>query len=247
VEDAGGEVVGWAEAGAVDGAAHLHQVSVRPECERAGIGTALLLEVVEWASGRGFPSVSLTTFRDVPFNAPWYQRRGFLVLGDDELGPELAAIRAYERARGLDVAPRVAMRRSTLSFRPVTRADLGRLSEWAQTPHVGRWWKDPVTVAEFEVGAIGIDYFIGEPTLIGRGIGTRMIGEFISTVIRRHHPRVEKVIADPEVGNTASCRALEKNGFVKAKVFDGKYGNEQLMVLDLTAAVGGGGHRSVRT
>ncbi len=150
-----------------------------------------------------------------------------------------------------------------------------------RTPHVGRWWKDPLTVEEFEAeygpcidgtdstepfvvalgardigfiqgyhladhpdherlvgvpGAIGIDYFIGDPDLIGRGIGTRLIGEFISTVIRRKHPDVEKVVADPEVANEASCRVLEKNGFRRAKVFDGKYGDEQLMVLDLTVA-----------
>jgi hypothetical protein len=40
-----------------------------------------------------------------------YRRYGFDDLGDDELGPELLEIRAGERVRGLDVQPRVAMRR----------------------------------------------------------------------------------------------------------------------------------------
>jgi GNAT superfamily N-acetyltransferase len=111
VEDEADGIVGWAEAHTVDGEGYLHQVSVRPERERAGIGSALVELVVGWAAARGLPALTLTTFRDVPWNRPWYERRGFVVLDDADMGPELAAIRAAERARGLDVAPRVAMRR----------------------------------------------------------------------------------------------------------------------------------------
>jgi GNAT superfamily N-acetyltransferase len=111
-EDGDGRVVGWAEATVVDGEGHLHQVSVRPENEGAGVGSALVEEVVGWAAARGLPSVTLTTFRDLSWNGPWYSRRGFVALADDDLGPELAAIRESERARGVDVGPRVAMRRS---------------------------------------------------------------------------------------------------------------------------------------
>jgi RimJ/RimL family protein N-acetyltransferase len=279
-EDGDGGIIGWVEARVVDGEGYVHQVSVRPEHERAGIGTALLTTVLEWARGSGLPGVALTTFRDVSFNAPWYARRGFVALGDEDLGPELAAIRAGERARGLEVAPRVAMRRSMLSFRPVARRDFEQLAAWARTPHVHRWWRHPLTVDEFEAeygpcvdgtdpteafvvvsgtrdigfiqayrladhpererllgvpGAVGIDYFIGDPASIGRGIGTRMVGEFVATVIRATSPDVMAVIADPEVANAASCRILEKNGFVRAKVLDGTFGDEQLMVLDLSA------------
>jgi hypothetical protein len=42
---------------------------------------------------------------------PWYRRLGFRPLADAALGPELAAIRRRETARGLDVVPRLAMRR----------------------------------------------------------------------------------------------------------------------------------------
>jgi GNAT superfamily N-acetyltransferase len=111
VEDGHGRIVGWTEAREVDGEGYIHQVSVRPEHERAGIGSALVEQVVAWTAARGLPSVTLTTYRDVPWNRPWYERRGFVVLEDSEMGPELAAIRAAERARGLDAAPRVAMRR----------------------------------------------------------------------------------------------------------------------------------------
>jgi RimJ/RimL family protein N-acetyltransferase len=59
---------------------------------------------------------------------------------------------------------------------------------------------------------IGIDYAIGDPGSVGRGLGTALIAALVQHV-RRRHPGCG-VIADPEVGNTASRRILEKNGFV---------------------------------
>ena len=54
--------------------------------------------------------MTLTTFRDVPWNGPYYERCGFRVVEPGELGPGLRRIRAAEVARGLDAEPRVAMR-----------------------------------------------------------------------------------------------------------------------------------------
>jgi len=55
------------------------------------------------------PAVTLTTFEDVPWNAPLYRHLGFRELRDDELGPGLRAIRDRETAHGLDPARRVSM------------------------------------------------------------------------------------------------------------------------------------------
>lgn len=107
----GGDVVGFSLASTVDGEAHLDQVSVVPGAGRRGVGRALVAAVAEWATAGGHDAVTLTTYRDVAFNGPWYRSLGFEDLRDDELGPELAAIRAAERARGLDLAPRAAMRK----------------------------------------------------------------------------------------------------------------------------------------
>ena len=109
--DSTDRIVGWAQADVVDGEGYLHQVTVHPDHERRGIGSALVETVLRWTAARGLDALALTTFRDVPWNAPWYGRRGFVVLDTAELGSGLAAIRAEERARGLDVGPRVAMRR----------------------------------------------------------------------------------------------------------------------------------------
>ena len=93
-------------------APHLEQVSVPPEHGGQGIGTALVAETVAWARTIGGHELTLTTFRDVPFNRPWYERRGFVVVPDDRLSTRLRAVRAHEAERGIDVAPRVVMRRA---------------------------------------------------------------------------------------------------------------------------------------
>ncbi|MGB3439283.1 MAG: GNAT family N-acetyltransferase [Actinophytocola sp.] len=101
--------VAYVLADEVDGYAHIEQVSVHPGHARRGIGRALIDHVGEWAKGRGLAGLTLTTFADVPWNAPYYARLGFTVVSD--LTPGLAAIRAHEATCGLDAWPRVAMRR----------------------------------------------------------------------------------------------------------------------------------------
>jgi RimJ/RimL family protein N-acetyltransferase len=58
---------------------------------------------------------------------------------------------------------------------------------------------------------IGIDYAIGEPSCVGRGVGTALVGGLIR-LVRRAHPTAA-VTADPDERNIASRRILEKNGF----------------------------------
>jgi GNAT superfamily N-acetyltransferase len=103
--------VGYAIASLVDGEGHLDQVSVLPEHGRRGIGRALVEGVCAWAAERGLHAVTLTTYREVPWNGPLWARYGFSVIEEPDHGSGLAAIRAEERRRGLDVLPRIAMRR----------------------------------------------------------------------------------------------------------------------------------------
>jgi len=102
--------VGFASVELVDGAAHIWQLSVLPSAGRQGRGTALVTAVCDWAAAAGYDAVTLTTFRDVPWNAPFYARLGFRPVTD--LAPELAEARAHERAIGDDdFGPRLAMRK----------------------------------------------------------------------------------------------------------------------------------------
>jgi N-acetylglutamate synthase-like GNAT family acetyltransferase len=95
----------------VDGCLHVEQLSTAPAAARRGLGRALLDHAAGLAKAGGVPALTLTTFADVPWNGPYYERCGFRVLADDELTPGLREIRAHEIAFGLDRWPRVCMRR----------------------------------------------------------------------------------------------------------------------------------------
>lgn len=112
VAEVDGVIAGYALATLVGGHAHLEQLSVLPDHGRQGIGTALIDAVVEWARGRGDRAVTLTTFRDVPFNAPLYARRGFVEVPPAEWSRPLRDLVANEAGHGLDPARRVVMRRA---------------------------------------------------------------------------------------------------------------------------------------
>ena len=96
----------------VDGAAHVEQVSVSPACRGRGIGAALIDQLSGVARRDRRPWVTLTTFRDVPWNAPYYARLGFTILGSAQWGPELAALMEFEALHIPGDWPRVAMRRA---------------------------------------------------------------------------------------------------------------------------------------
>jgi predicted N-acetyltransferase YhbS len=109
--DDAGQPIAYALVKWADSTAHLEQVSVDPVAAGRRLGAALVERVVTWAREQGSPALTLTTFAEVPWNAPYYERLGFRRLAGDELTPELRAIRAEEAAHGLDVWPRLAMRR----------------------------------------------------------------------------------------------------------------------------------------
>ena len=102
--------VGYLLLDVVDRAAHIEQVSVHPGHARQGIGRALIETAATWARSHGVEALTLTTYVDVPWNGPYYERLGFRYLASDEETSGLRAIRDDERASGLDVWPRACMR-----------------------------------------------------------------------------------------------------------------------------------------
>jgi len=72
--------------------AHLEQLSVRPEHAGQGIGRALLRAACAWAESHGYDDITLATYRDVPWNGPFYASEGFV-----ERGP----VDDFWRAQGL--------------------------------------------------------------------------------------------------------------------------------------------------
>jgi GNAT superfamily N-acetyltransferase len=111
-EDGAARPVAYLIADLVDGDVHVEQVSVHPSAARQGIGRALLDHAAAYAAARGASALTLTTFAEVPWNAPYYARCGFRVVPDTDLSPAQRAIRDREMDHGLHKWPRVTMRRA---------------------------------------------------------------------------------------------------------------------------------------
>ena len=75
--DADDRPVAYLISAVVDGCAHIEQVSVAPAHARRGLGAALVDHLAAVAAAEGRAALTLTTFRDVPWNAPYYERLGF--------------------------------------------------------------------------------------------------------------------------------------------------------------------------
>ena len=85
---------------------------------------------------------------------------------------------------------------------------------------------------ELPAGTIGTDQFIGEPDCIGKGIGTRMIKEFIAYLLTIE-PTCKTIIVDPEPANYAAIRCYEKVGFAKVGEYQMNDGPCLLMQYDV--------------
>ncbi|MCO8307278.1 MULTISPECIES: GNAT family N-acetyltransferase [Streptomyces] len=131
VDDAD-RVVAYLITDPVDGNIHIEQVSVHPDSARRGVGRALIDHIAARAAADGVPALTLTTFVDVAWNAPYYAARcGFRTLSEAELTPGLREIQRSEAAHGLSRWPRVCMRRDLSLERGGGRAGVsaGRSSE----------------------------------------------------------------------------------------------------------------------
>jgi RimJ/RimL family protein N-acetyltransferase len=79
-----------------------------------------------------------------------------------------------------------------------------------------------------EPGVAGVDLFIGEQGMTGRGLGPRILTEFLRTVVFAD-PDTTACVAAPEAGNAASLRAFEKAGFRPLREIEGDNGPELLL------------------
>lgn len=116
--DADDRPVAFALFGEIDGTLHIEELDVHPDHARRGLGAALIERLDTVARERGLPELTLSTFRDVPWNAPYYARLGFEPMAEEALGPGLTAIRDMIAGKGIDIIPRLFMRR------PVARPGL---------------------------------------------------------------------------------------------------------------------------
>jgi GNAT superfamily N-acetyltransferase len=102
--------IGFACAEVLDEYVHLDEVDVDPKHGRRGVGAALVRAVCARAAEQGMAGVTLTTYRDISWNAPFYRRLGFEELEAEELTSALREVVREEATRGLEPERRMVMR-----------------------------------------------------------------------------------------------------------------------------------------
>ena len=88
---------------------HIWEMDVHPKFQQRGIGAGMLRACMVDARNSGFGALTLTTFRDVPWNAPFYARLGFEEVTALDAHPRLAGELAVEADQGLPAERRCAM------------------------------------------------------------------------------------------------------------------------------------------
>ncbi|URX62921.1 4-(cytidine 5'-diphospho)-2-C-methyl-D-erythritol kinase [Luteibacter anthropi] len=94
------------------------EIDVLPSHGGKGIGAALLEHACAWAREAGYRRVDLGTLADVPWNAPFYAKHGFVEV--DKHAPGFAEALARDRENGFPDHLRVFMSRE---LAPLTRDD----------------------------------------------------------------------------------------------------------------------------
>jgi GNAT superfamily N-acetyltransferase len=89
---------------------YVHELDVEAAYGRRGVGRRLIGRVAEWARSEGLSSLLLSTFSDVPWNAPLYARLGFVVVPLDAYTTVMHAQRQSDATSGMPLSSRVMMR-----------------------------------------------------------------------------------------------------------------------------------------
>jgi GNAT superfamily N-acetyltransferase len=105
-----GSVVGFLTADIAGEELHIDEFNVRLDRQAQGIGRQLIAAAVNDASSRMLEALTLTTFRTVPWNGPFYEGAGFKVLSGRDISPRLQTILDREVEHGLPREKRCAMR-----------------------------------------------------------------------------------------------------------------------------------------
>ncbi|MGB7372687.1 GNAT family N-acetyltransferase [Pontixanthobacter sp.] len=106
---AGEDIVGFLASQPFGRELHIWEMSVLPAFQQRGIGAGLLRACIIDAKNSGFAAVTLTTFRDIAWNAPFYEKIGFATISDLAAHPRLAKKIAHEASQGLPRDRRCAM------------------------------------------------------------------------------------------------------------------------------------------
>lgn len=104
-------IAGFILAAPLDRHSHIHELSVHPAHGRKGLGRRLVETVCDWAREKGDQAVTLSTFRDITWNGPFYASCGFREIARHEWTPALLLAHYREEGSGLPVERRCFMRK----------------------------------------------------------------------------------------------------------------------------------------
>lgn len=101
-------------------------------------------------------------------------------------------------------------------------------------------YPDYAELVQVGAGVAGVDLFVAEEALAGRGLGSEALRAFTRDVVFAR-PETTACVADPDVRNAASVRAFEKAGFRVVREFVDPADGERHALVRLERAVPGGG------
>lgn len=90
---------------------HIVEISVAQAFQGKGIGRALIARMAEEVKLEGYKAVTLMTYRDVPWNGPWYAKMGFTEVNPVNMGSKYLEILQMEGQHGHDLSRRALMMR----------------------------------------------------------------------------------------------------------------------------------------
>lgn len=105
----GEAIIGFAAIGVVGRELHLDELSVARAHQRCGVGSLLVRAAKIDARNSGYSAITLNTYRDIPWNAPFYVRLGFVEVENLEGRPHLVERRDAAAALSLPMDRRCAM------------------------------------------------------------------------------------------------------------------------------------------
>ena len=153
------------------------------------------------------------TKKDLPLMAKWLAEPHVAKWWSDK-DEELAHI--TEHIDSISVEPFIA----ELNGKPIAYIQ-------SYDPHM----EDEHPYQDQPFGTLGIDLSIGDPALIGKGHGPRLIEAFVLMLFEEGAPRV---IIDPDPSNRVAIRAYEKAGFMAFDTRVSIYGPALMMARDAT-------------
>jgi GNAT superfamily N-acetyltransferase len=127
--------IGFISAEKTEDALHIWELSVHADFQGRGIGRALIARAAGVAKADGLSAVTLTTFRDVAWNEPFYKSLGFQTLPADAMPKRIQVILDDEAAHGLPRERRCGM---MLRLRMRDGRSGGRRPRSCAAPHTAR-------------------------------------------------------------------------------------------------------------